>query len=67
MNGVEMSRKINVDIDKMFSSLSREYYKEMVNFYGTDDINSITQIKGFKYGKDYHIFNSENLLYKEED
>lgn len=65
MNGIEMSRKINANIDKMFSSLSRTYYKEMVSFCGVDDISSITQIKGFKYGKDYHIFNSENLLYKE--
>lgn len=63
-NGVEQEKKIAVNVNFMFSYLRREYSREMMSFYGVDDINSITQIKGFKYNRDFHPFNTENLIYK---
>ena len=63
-DGEEKEGKIRNCIDNMFSDLSREYYEEMLSFWGIDDIKSIKQIKGFKYRKDFYQWNIENLLYK---
>lgn len=63
--GVEKEAQVKANTDNMFSDLSREYYKEMLSFWGVDNIRSITQIKGFKFRNDFYKFNTENLLYKE--
>lgn len=65
-DGEEKEGRIRNCIDNMFSDLSKDYYEEMLSFWGIDDINSIKQIKGFKYRKDIYKWNIENLLYKKE-
>ena len=66
-DGEEKEKRILNNIDNMFSDLSREYYEEMFSFWGIDEINTIKQIKGFKYRKDFYKINIENLLYKKEN
>lgn len=66
-DGEEKEKRILNNIDNMFSDLSREYYEEMFSFWGIDDIDTIKQIKGFKYRKDFYKINIENLLYKKEN
>lgn len=64
----ELSKdKVKADTDMLFDLLNKEYYEEMLGFYGgIDSIKTIKQIRGFEYRNEFYKLNVNNLLYKKE-
>lgn len=64
----ELSKdKVKANTNMLFGLLNKEYYEEMLGFYGgIDNIKTIKQIRGFEYRNDFYKLNVNNLLYKKE-
>lgn len=57
-------KKVQANTTQIFNDLPRRYYKEMFNAW---EVDNISQIKSFKYGKEEKEFDYKLFLWKERE